>query len=181
MTTPSFDLPAILASHKKWLVGDSAGSRANLSGANLSGANLSRANLSGADLSGADLYGANLYGANLSGADLRCANLSDANLSDANLSGADLYGANLGGADLRRANLGTQRVLQVGPIGSRSDYLVYRFGTDHEGKPVDEARAGCFTGTLDELEARVKGTHGTGEHGRMYQAAIAFLRTAAAK
>jgi hypothetical protein len=86
--------------HSRWLAGDPAGVRANLSDANLSGANLSGANLSGANLSGANLSGANLSGANLSGA-----NLSGANLSGANLRYANLSGANLSGANLRYANL----------------------------------------------------------------------------
>ena len=85
------DLKNILESHLKWLRGDFAGKRANLSGADLSGA----------DLYGANLYRANLSRANLSGADLSRANLSGADLSGANLSGADLSGANLSGADLK--------------------------------------------------------------------------------
>ena len=57
MTVTVQDLPAILADHAKWLVGD-GGTRANLSGANLSRANLLDADLSGADLSGADIIDA---------------------------------------------------------------------------------------------------------------------------
>ena len=68
MTITANDLPAILASHAKWVAGDSSGSRANLSGANLSWANLSWADLYRADLSRANLYGANLSGADLYGA-----------------------------------------------------------------------------------------------------------------
>jgi uncharacterized protein YjbI with pentapeptide repeats len=90
--------------HSRWLAGDPAGVRANLSDANLSGANLSGANLSGANLSGANLSGANLSGANLSGANLSGANLRYANLSGANLSGANLRYANLSDIDLRGAN-----------------------------------------------------------------------------
>ena len=87
------DLPAILAGHKKWLLGKDGGARASLSGANLSGTNLSRANLSRANL-----FGANLFGATLSRASLSGANLSGASLSRADLFGADLSGANLFGA-----------------------------------------------------------------------------------
>ena len=90
----------ILEKHKKWLLGEGGGERANLCGANLYGANLC-----GANLRGADLYGANLCGANLCGANLRGADLYGANLCGANLYGANLYGANLRGADLRGANL----------------------------------------------------------------------------
>ena len=73
-------LMEILELHRKWIINEEGGKRANLSGADLSGADLRDANLSGANLSGA----------NLSGADLR-----DANLRDAYLSGADLRDANL--------------------------------------------------------------------------------------
>ena len=63
-------LQNVLDLHRKWLMGESGGKRANLSGANLSCADLSCANLYGADLSGANLYGADLSGADLYGADL---------------------------------------------------------------------------------------------------------------
>jgi hypothetical protein len=91
--------------HSRWLAGDPAGVRANLSDANLSGANLSHANLSHANLSDANLSGANLSHANLSDANLSGANLSGANLSHANLRYANLSGANLRYANLSHANL----------------------------------------------------------------------------
>lgn len=110
------ELNKILYNHKLWLMDESNGIRANLSGvdleyANLDGADLRDANLSGADLRGADLGGANLWYADLRGADLRDANLGYADLGyadlgGANLSGADLDGADLRGADLRGADLG---------------------------------------------------------------------------
>lgn len=110
------ELNEIISNHKLWLMDESNGIRADLSGANLRYANLYGDDLSGADLSGADLYcayieGANLGYANLSGANLRNTNLSSANLRNTNLSGAelvcaDLSGADLSGADLRNANLG---------------------------------------------------------------------------
>jgi len=140
------ELRVVLAAHAAWLSGSSSGTRADLSGANLSGAYLSGANLSGADLSGAYLSWANLRGANLSG--------------------ADLSGANLRGADL------PYPIWQVGPMGSRSDYLIYQHG-------IDEVRAGCWTGTLAEFGARVQQEHDGNLHGRQYRAAIAFLRAVA--
>lgn len=125
------ELNKILSNHKLWLMDESNGIRADLSGvdleyadldgvdlrdANLSGANLWSADLKGADLKGADLRGAdlwnaslwnaNLEGANLSGADLRDANLESANLRDADLRGANLGHANLEGADFSGADLG---------------------------------------------------------------------------
>ena len=54
------ELEVFLRKHKRWLVDDPAGERADLRRADLR-----RANLYGADLRGADLRGANLRGANL--------------------------------------------------------------------------------------------------------------------
>ena len=104
------ELNKILSNHKLWLMDESNGIRADLSGvdleyANLDGADLGDANLSGADLRGADLRSANLWYANLRGADLRDASLGCADLRYADLGGADLGGADLGGADLRDADL----------------------------------------------------------------------------
>ena len=163
-----------------------AGARANLYGANLRGANLRGANLYGADLYGADLYGAglrgaNLRGANLGGADLRGADLRGADLRGANLRGANLRGANLGGADLygaglRGADLGGKKLagarpfIQIGPIGSRSDYL-QAFVTDR-GLMI---RAGCFFGARDQFELRIVETHGDNEHAQEYRAALALI------
>lgn len=110
------ELNKILSNHKLWLMDESNGIRADLSGvdleyADLDGADLRDANLSGADLKGADLRSANLWYADLRGSDLRdaslgCADLGYADLGGANLSGADLSGADLRDADLRGANLG---------------------------------------------------------------------------
>ena len=95
----------ILEKHKKWLLGEGGGERANLCDADLCGANLRGADLRGADLRNADLRGANLCSANLRGADLRGADLRDANLCSADLRDADLRDANLCDADLRDADL----------------------------------------------------------------------------
>ena len=110
------ELNKILSNHKLWLMDESNGIRADLSGvdleyADLDGADLRDANLSGADLRGADLRSANLWYADLRGADLRdaslgCADLGYADLGGANLSGAKLDGADLKSTDLRGANLG---------------------------------------------------------------------------
>ena len=109
------ELNKILSNHKLWLMDESNGIRADLSGvdleyADLDGADLRDANLSGANLRGADLRSANLWYADLRGADLRdaslgCADLGYADLGGANLGGADLSGADLRDADLRGANL----------------------------------------------------------------------------
>ena len=119
------ELNKILSNHKLWLMDESNGIRADLSGVDLEytdldGADLRDANLSGADLRGADLRNANLWyadlrgadleyadlgGANLSGADLEYADLRDADLRGANLGHANLYGADLGGANLWSTDL----------------------------------------------------------------------------
>ena len=151
------ELNEIVASHGRWLADKSRGERADLCGADLSDADLSDADLCGADLSdaglcGADLCGADLCGADLSDADLYGANLCDANLYGANLCDANLRRADLCGANLRRAIL-PAIILQVGPIGSRKDYIVYNASDDN-------IRCGCWNdymgGTLEEFEARVE-------------------------
>ena len=88
----------ILEKHKKWLLGEGGGERANLRNADLRNADLRDANLRDADLRNADLCGADLCGA-----DLRNADLCGADLYDADLRNADLRGADLCGADLRNA------------------------------------------------------------------------------
>ena len=130
------------------------------------GADLSGANLGGAYLGGAYLGGANLDGANLDGANLRGANLGGANLRGANLGGANLGGANLGGKKL----VGDRPFLQIGPIGSRSDYL-QAFITD-TGVMI---RAGCFFDTRDQFELAIAETHGMNNHGTEYLAALALI------
>ena len=172
-------LKEILESHGKWLR-DKGGRmanlhRADLSRADLSGADLRRADLREADLSEADLRWANLYGgklreanmresnlhgANILDADLRMADLHGANLFNADLRGADLHGADLRdtdihGANLHRANM-SERVVQVGPIGSRRDYTI--FWVDR-----NLVQCGCWNdykgGSLDEFKKRVNETY----------------------
>ena len=100
----------ILKKHKKWLVSEPDGERADLSNADLRNADLSNADLRYADLSNADLRNADLSNADLRYADLIYANLSNADLSNAdlryaNLSNADLSNADLSNADLRNADI----------------------------------------------------------------------------
>ena len=95
------------------------------------------------------------------------ANLDGANLGGANLDGANLYGATLDGKKL----IGKRPIIQVGPIGSRSSYLV--------GYLVEDGiaiKAGCFFGTLEEFVERVKYTHDDNEHSREYAAAIEMIK-----
>ena len=155
-------LDEIVASHGRWLVDNTTGDRADLRGADLRDANLHRTDLRRADLRRANLSDANLSGANLSDANLRCADLRGADLRDANLRGADLRDANLRGADLRGADMYDADlrcailpaiILQVGPIGSRRDYVVYNVSDDN-------IRCGCWNdykgGPLEEFEERVE-------------------------
>ena len=151
---------------------------ANLSDANLRGANLRGADLRNADLSNADLRGVDLRWADLRNADLSNADLGDADLCNANLGGAYLRGADLGGANLRGADLGgwgklksSNDILIVGTIGSRNDYTTL-FHTD-KGVFV---KCGCFSGTLNEFEIKVKETHHGNEHERNYLALIEFAK-----
>ena len=116
-------------------------------------------------------------------ANLRYANLSSANLSGADLRGADLRGANLSGADLRDADLSGANlpaiILQVGPIGSRKDYVVYNVSDDN-------IRCGCWNhykgGTLAEFEARVEEVYpsekkDTLKYRNEYLAVIGYFKT----
>lgn len=57
-------LKNVLEAHKRYLVGDRGGKRADLRGAYLRGADLREADLRGVNLGGADLHEANLSGAN---------------------------------------------------------------------------------------------------------------------
>jgi uncharacterized protein YjbI with pentapeptide repeats len=131
--------------HKMWLNDEEGGVRANLTGANLTEANLTRADLSRADLRWADLTGADLTGANLTEADLYGADLSRADLSRADLTGADLRGADLTGAE-------GIHIFGPMPTSGRMIYAV-RHGETWKVK------AGCFWGTLDELEGKVNASH----------------------
>ena len=68
--------------------------------------------------------------------------------------------------------LKTSDYLHMGPMGSRNAYTtVYK--TEGGGIGVS---CGCFTGTLDEFEAKVRETHGSNKHGRDYMALIAWAR-----
>ena len=101
-----------------------------------------------------------------------------ANLSGANLGGANLGGAYLGGAYLRVADLGDwgkiqspSDILIVGVIGSRNGYTTI-FHTDR-GIFV---QCGCFKGTLEEFEERVKETHQGNKYERNYLALVEFVK-----
>jgi hypothetical protein len=69
------ELKNVLEKHRKWVLSENGGQRANLQRANLQGADLQGADLQRANLQGADLQGANLQRAYLQGADLQRADL----------------------------------------------------------------------------------------------------------
>ena len=166
----------VLNNHLKWLKNDPAGRRANLYGANLYGADLRGANLYGADLYGANLYGANLYGADLRGADLYGANLYGADLRGADLRGADLRGANLYGAEIkdREGNeVKIEKIMSIGPIGSRNDITMVYFTTDKKAL----VKCGCFYDYLDKFEKAVHRTHAGNQYEKQYMALIELAKT----
>jgi uncharacterized protein YjbI with pentapeptide repeats len=156
-------LQEIIESHGKWLINRDNGSRANLRGADLRGADLCGANLCDADLCDADLCGANLCGANLRGA-----NLCDADLCGANLCGANLRGANLRGADL------PNKIIQVGPIGSRKSYTIYNIDND-------VVQCGCWNdykgGSLEDFIKRIDNVYEPDtQYGKEYRAVIEYFK-----
>jgi len=115
----------------------------------------------------------NLCGANLCGANLHGANLGGANLEGANLGGANLEGANLEDATIKSDEklVGLRPIFQVGPIGSRNDFLI-AYITD-KGLRFD---AGCQRQiTREVFESRLTELHGENEHAREYRAALALI------
>lgn len=128
----------------------------NLQDVDFSDVDLSFADLSGEDLSCVDLrwtslIGADLSGANLKFADLRGTNLKGANLREANLMYAALRDTNLSNVDLREANT-DKRYIQISCIGSQKRQTTYCFDDDI-------VWCGCFKGSLNEFEERVKEIH----------------------
>jgi hypothetical protein len=87
------ELNKILAKHKKWLLDERGGEKADLQRADLQEADLQRANLQEANLQRANLQGANLQRADLQGAYLQGSDLQEADLQRANLREAYLQGA----------------------------------------------------------------------------------------
>jgi hypothetical protein len=84
--------------------------------------------------------------------DLRYADLSSADLSSANLRSANLRSANLSSANLSSANT-DKRYIQIACIGSRKGITTYCFEDN-------QILCGCFAGTLQEFENKVKAQYG---------------------
>jgi hypothetical protein len=157
------ELKNILELHRKWVMGEENGKRADLRSANLSYANLSSAdlrsaNLSSADLSYADLSSADLRYANLSSADLRSANLSYANLRSANLSYADLSYANLRSADLRSADLRSANLSYANLRSAKNEEIIADFCS-----VLDIAKAEAIGLYRALLDGKIDGSHYEGE------------------
>lgn len=139
--------------HRKWVIDEVGGVRANLSGEYLIGANLREANLREADLIGANLKWANLIGANLKladliGANLKWADLKWANLRGANLKGADLIGANLKEANLSGANLSGANLRYS--IGNGREIRTIQTGVYHVCISEEDMAIGCKQHTIEE-------------------------------
>ena len=93
--------------------------------------------------------------------------------------GANLYGADLRGAYLRGANLdgagkliGDRPIIQISPIGSRSDFLT-AYITDNG----IFLKTGCFFGTVENFKSAIKNTHGDNIHAEEYTAALTLIET----
>ena len=153
------ELQEILKLHTKWLNNEKGGVRANLRGADFMGA----------DFMGADLRHADFEGADLEGADLRHADFEGADLRHADFEGADLEGADFMVADLKHVDF----------EGAKNYYSFVAYDTSkrvvHCIKHGNTwmIKAGCFWGSLEDLEKKVKETHSS----KVYLANIEILKT----
>ena len=99
----------------------------------------------------------------------------------ANLYGADLRGADLRGADLRGAEIKDregnevkiEKIMSIGPIGSRNDITMVYFTTDKKAL----VKCGCFYDYLDKFEKAVHRTHAGNQYEKQYMALIELAKT----
>ena len=104
-----------------------------------------------------------------------------ANLYGADLRGANLYGADLRGADLRGAEIKDregnevkiEKIMSIGPIGSRNDITMVYFTTDKKAL----VKCGCFYDYLDKFEKAVHRTHAGNQYEKQYMALIELAKT----
>ena len=76
------------------------------------------------------------------------------------------------GAEARIGDRASYDVMLIGPGGSRNRYTtIWRHKDGHL-----RVTAGCFTDTLDELDAAAKKTHGDNQHSKYYLAMIEFAK-----
>lgn len=105
------------------------------------------------------------------------ANLRDAYLRGADLRGAYLDGAKVGAGDDEAALAGSRPIVQIGPIGSRNDWLVVFWCGDADVR----ISTGCQRQITEAyfLE-RLAEAHGEGEqaniHAQHYIEALAFAK-----
>ena len=96
----------------------------------------------------------------------------DARVSgNARVSGsARVYGNAWVGGDARVG--GNDHLLQVGPIGSRNEYTTF---CRAKGNDIS-VTCGCYQGSIDDFEARVREVHGDSKYGKEYQIAIELAK-----
>ena len=116
-------------------------------------------------------------GADLRDADLRGANLRGADLCDADLCGAHLTGAKVGKGGDEATLVGSRPVVQIGPIGSRNDWLLV-FWCGDAGVRIS---AGCQKQISEaHFLKRLAYRHGEGDqaniHAQHYIEAMAFAK-----
>ena len=102
---------------------------------------------------------------------------ADADLSGAYLADADLSGAKVGVGDDEAALVGLRPIVQIGPIGSRSDWLLV-FWCGDAGVRIS---VGCQQQITEAyFLARLADAHGEGEqaniHAQHYIEALAFAK-----
>ncbi len=111
------------------------------------------------------------------GADLTGADLTGATLARANLGGANLRGAKVGARGDEAALAGSRPIVQIGPIGSRNDWLTVFWCGDADVR----ISTGCQRQITEAyfLE-RLAEAHGDGEraniHAQHYLEALAFAK-----
>ena len=105
------------------------------------------------------------------------ANLRDANLDGADLGGADLRGAKVGRGGDEATLVGSRPVVQIGPIGSRNDWLLV-FWCGDAGVRIS---AGCQKQISEaHFLKRLAYRHGEGDqaniHAKHYIESLAFAK-----
>ena len=147
------ELADVLAAHRKWLVNEPFGQKANLCGAVLIRANLREANLSQADLKGAALDEADLKGAKLLGADLRRANLSAVLLHKAFLFDTELTKANVSSADVSAVTFEPRSLPDIRSIAFARPLSTMRF--EYNPRALHELREAFKKAGLRQQEREV--------------------------
>ena len=115
-------------------------------------------------------------GSTVSGSRVSESRVSESTVSGSQVSRSQVSGSTVSGSQVSRALIENSRdMLVIGPLGSRDDRLTITF-KNRDGTPAVKANTGCWSGTLDEFEARVKEVHGDSKHGREYLATVAYVR-----